>query len=226
MSELFGPKLEPANGLPPKKLVILLHGYGSDGKDMIGLGNFWNQGFPDVEFLAPNAPNPCSVNPFGFEWFHLDLERGDTNYEAGAEQAYPIIRDYVLERVADAGLELKDVVLGGFSQGAMMALYTGLRFEEPLAGILCFSGKMVDPETIGDEMETSPPVCLVHGEDDEVVPVAGSLEAKEVLEEFYVNVSLKVTQKTGHSIAMDGLQFATGFLSHVFKPDDQIAVEE
>ncbi|MGJ8528902.1 alpha/beta hydrolase [Maritalea sp.] len=222
MSELFGPKLEPANGNPANKLVILLHGYGSDGKDLIGLGDFWAQGFPDVEFLAPNAPEPCSVNPFGFEWFHLDLERGDTNYEAGAEQAYPLIRDYVLQRTADAGLKLSDVVLGGFSQGAMMALYAGLRFEEPLAGILAFSGKLVDADGIGDELESTPPVCLIHGEDDDVVPVQGSLEAQEALEQFYVNVSLKVSQKTGHSIAMDGLEFATGFLTHVLKPGQSV----
>ena len=218
MSELIGPVLEPANGNPPRKLVILLHGYGSDGNDLIGLGEFWAQGFPDVRFVSPNAPHTCGVNPFGFEWFPLDLERGDSDYEAGAESAYPAIRDYVLQKTEEAGLTLGDVVLGGFSQGAMMALYTGLQFEEPLAGILGFSGKLVDLENIGDLIESKPPICLVHGQDDEVVPAEGSLTAKEALEHYWLNVSIHISQKTGHSIAMDGLQFATGFLSRVLSP--------
>jgi len=218
MNELFGPKLEPANGNPANKMVILLHGYGSDGNDLIGLGEFWAQGFPDVAFLAPNAPHPCSVNPMGHEWFHLDLERAGTDYEAGAEEAYPGIRDYVLARTEEAGLKLSDVVLAGFSQGAMMAIYTGLRFEEPLAGIVAFSGKLIGEDTLAEEIESKCPVCLIHGEDDDVVPVAGSIEAKEALENMWIETSLKVSQKTGHSIAMDGLQFATGFMSHVFAP--------
>jgi phospholipase/carboxylesterase len=218
MTELLGPVLEPANGNPPRKLVILLHGYGSDGNDLIGLGEFWAQGFPDVRFVAPNAPRQCAVNPLGFEWFHLDLERGDTDYAAGAESAYPAIRDYVLAKTEEAGLTLGDVVLAGFSQGAMMSLYTGLQFEDPLAGILAFSGKLVAEDEMPELIESKPPICLVHGEDDEVVPVSGSLSAKETLEHLWLNVSIHVSPKTGHSISMDGLQFATGFLSRVLSP--------
>ncbi|MCF4099428.1 alpha/beta hydrolase [Maritalea mediterranea] len=215
-TELFGPTLAPANGQPAKKLVILLHGYGSDGQDLIGLGQFWADAFPHVGFFSPNAPHQCGMNPMGYEWFPLAVERigsKDTDYRGGAARAYPAIRDYVLARTEEAGLTLGDVVLGGFSQGAMMALYTGLRFETPLAGILGFSGKLIDQDHVADAIQSKPPVCLVHGEMDDVVPIAGSVEAAAALEAAGLDVRLKKCPGTAHGIAMDGLEFAGEFLN-------------
>ncbi|AVX03076.1 putative hydrolase [Maritalea myrionectae] len=214
--QLNGPTLAPSNGEKAKKLVILLHGYGSDGQDLIGLGQYWTKDFPHVGFFSPNAPHQCGMNPMGYEWFPLAVERignKNTDYRGGAESAYPAIRDFVLARTEEAGLELGDVLLGGFSQGAMMALYTGLRFETPLAGILGFSGKMIDLEQAGEVIKSKPPVCLVHGEMDEVVPLAGSVDAAAALEAQGLDVRLKQCPGTGHGISMDGLEFAAAFLS-------------
>lgn len=213
--ELSGPTLAPANGAPAKKLVILLHGYGSDGQDLIGLGQYWANAFPHVGFYSPNAPHRCGMNPMGYEWFPLNVERIGADYTRGAESAYPTVRDYVLARTEEAGLTLGDVVLAGFSQGAMMALYTGLRFETPLAGILAFSGKMVDVENAADAIKSKPPVCLVHGEVDDVVPIAGSVEAAAALQAQGLDVRLKKCPGTGHGISMDGLEFAGEFLKKV-----------
>lgn len=210
---LSGPTLAPANGQPAKKLVILLHGYGSDGQDLIGLGEYWANAFPHVGFFSPNAPHQCGMNPMGYEWFPLNVERIGADYTRGAESAYPAIRDFVLARTEEAGLTLDDVVLGGFSQGAMMALYTGLRFETPLAGILGFSGKMVDVEQTGEVIKSKPPVCLVHGEMDEVVPISGSVEAAAALENEGFDVVFKKCAGTAHGISMDGLEFAGEFLA-------------
>jgi len=210
---LSGPTLAPANGQPAKKLVILLHGYGSDGQDLIGLGQYWANAFPHVGFFSPNAPHQCGMNPMGYEWFPLNVERIGADYTRGAESAYPAIRDFVLARTEEAGLTLGDVVLGGFSQGAMMALYTGLRFEAPLAGILGFSGKMIDVEQAGAVTKSKPPVCLVHGEMDEVVPIAGSVDAAAALENEGLDVVFKKCPGTAHGISMDGLEFAGEFLA-------------
>lgn len=212
-TELSGPALAPANDEPANKLVILLHGYGSDGQDLIGLGQYWAKDFPHVGFYAPNGPQRCGANPMGYEWFPLNVERIGGDYSRGAESAHPAIRDYVLARTEEAGLALSDVILGGFSQGAMMALYTGLRFETPLAGILAFSGGLVAGEKVGDAIKSSPPVCLVHGELDEVVPIAASVDAAAKLEAENIEVSFNRSPETAHGIALDGLEFAAAFLS-------------
>ncbi len=144
----------------------------------------------------------------GFRWRWSGSGDKNTDYAGGAESAYPAIRDYVLARTEEAGLGLGDVLLGGFSQGAMMALYTGLRFETPLAGILGFSGKLIDVENVGSAIKSKPPVCLVHGDVDEVVPLAGSVDAAAALEAQGLDVRLKQCPGTGHGISMDGLEFA------------------
>src|SRR5690606_23616967 len=117
---------------------------GSDGRDLIALGQFWRDSFPDTAFVAPNAPETCAGNPFGYQWFPLDLDKDRTLARlVGAETATPVITGFLNDLWAQTGLGPADTVLAGFSQGAMMALHTGLRLPEPLRGIIAFSGLLV-----------------------------------------------------------------------------------
>ncbi|WP_417583706.1 alpha/beta hydrolase [Pelagibacterium sp.] len=210
--KLSGPMLTPTSG-PEKSLVVLLHGYGSDGRDLIALGQFWRDSFPDTMFVAPNAPHVCGGNPFGYEWFPLDLERDRTlSRLTGAETAHPIIDGFLADLWAQTGLGPADTILVGFSQGAMMALYTGLRLAEPLKGIVAFSGLIVAPEKLGAEIASKPPVLLIHGDMDDVVPVMGSEAALPKLIDLGVDAGLHISQGSGHTIAQDGLDAATAFL--------------
>ena len=210
--KLSGPMLPPASG-DAKSLVVLLHGYGSDGRDLIALGQFWRDSFPDTVFVAPNAPQVCAGNPFGYEWFPLDLERNrDLSRLAGAETAHPVIANFLADLWTQTGLGPADTILAGFSQGAMMALYTGLRLAEPLRGIVAFSGLVIAPERLGAEIAAKPPVLLIHGDRDDVVPVMGSEAALPVLADLGIETELHISEGSGHAIAQDGLDAATAFL--------------
>lgn len=210
--KLSGPMLPPVSG-NAKSAVVLLHGYGSDGRDLIGLGQFWRDTFPDTIFVAPNAPEVCAGNPFGYQWFPLDLERDrDLSRLAGAETAAPVITAFLDDLWAQTGLTPGQTILGGFSQGAMMALYAGLRLPESLLGIISCSGLVIAPEKLQTEIASKPPVLLVHGDMDDVVPVMGSEVAMPILLDLGIDAKLHISQGTGHSIAQDGLEAATAFL--------------
>jgi len=145
MVKLSGPMLAPRSGGAPKQIVVLLHGYGADGGDLIGLGQHWADVLPDALFVAPNAPNPCGQNPFGFEWFPLANDRS-LSWADGARSAAPVIVEFLSDLWAQSGLSAKDTVLVGFSQGSMMALHVGTVMPGPLAGIVAFSGAFIPAE--------------------------------------------------------------------------------
>lgn len=210
--KLSGPMLPPVSG-NAKSIVVLLHGYGSDGRDLISLGQFWRDSFPDTMFVAPNAPEVCGGNPYGFQWFPLDLAGGrDLARLEGAETAAPVVTAFLHDLWAQTGLTPGQTILGGFSQGAMMALYAGLRLPEPLLGIIACSGLIVSPEKLRTEIVSKPPVLLIHGDIDDVVPAMGSQAALPTLLDLGVETQLHISPGTGHSIAQDGLDAATAFL--------------
>ncbi|WP_196260686.1 alpha/beta hydrolase [Pelagibacterium limicola] len=208
--KLSGPMLPPASGTA-RQLVVLLHGYGSDGRDLIALGQYWRDSFPDAVFVAPNAHEVCGGNPFGYQWFPLDLER-DISRLVGADTARPVIEQFLADLWAQTGLAPEDTVLIGFSQGAMMALDTGLRLPKPLKGLIAFSGMVIAPERLRGEIASKPPVLLIHGDMDEVVPVIGSEAALPLLLDLGVPAQLHISPNAGHAIAQDGLDAATAFL--------------
>lgn len=213
---LSGPLLAPSSGTA-KHAVVLLHGYGSDGTDLIGLGQMWAPQFPDALFVSPNAPAACAINPGGYEWFALDLDRAA--YErrlAGAVSARPVVAQFLEDLWRQTSLAPEQTVLAGFSQGAMMALHTGLSLDRRLAGILAFSGALLSPEGFPQPEALRPPVALVHGEFDPVVETALSRDAQRDLKAAGYDAALHVSPGIGHSISADGLQFASGFLGRVF----------
>lgn len=208
---LSGPMVVPESG-NADHLVVLLHGYGSDGNDLIALAPHFKPILPNAIFVAPNAPQPCAINPMGFEWFPLDLDR-DISRLTGIGATRPLIAGFLSDLWAQTGLSADKTILIGFSQGAMIALDSGLRLAEPLMAILSFSGGLVAPEEISAELKSKPPVCLVHGDRDDVVPPAMSLAGAKALEGLGVRVKLHLCEGAGHTIAADGLAFAQRFVA-------------
>ena len=210
MAKLSGPMLSPASG-GPKTVVVLLHGYGADGRDLIDLGRHWAPLFPDALFVAPNAPNPCGQNPHGFEWFPLAVDRIAGRIE-GAKTAAPAILEFLGDLWAQTGLGAADTFLIGFSQGAMMALHVGTSMPEPLKGIVSFSGAFVPADGFESGRFAKPPVALIHGDRDPVVEPQLSRDAAAVLQAAGFDVGLHLSQGVAHGIAPDGLDFATAFM--------------
>src|SRR5580704_2118919 len=144
---LSGPSRPPVAGGAPRRLVILLHGLGADGNDLIGLQQYWGRLVPEAEFISPNAPFPCDMAGYGFQWFSVQ-DRSREGVLGGVRAAAPILDAFIDDELEKRGLEEKDAALVGFSQGTMMSLFVGLRRTRPLAGILGYSGRLIAAELL------------------------------------------------------------------------------
>lgn len=197
----------------PKRLVIFLHGYGSNGADLIGLAPYFAQIDPEADFLSPDAPQRSPFNPGGFQWFPIPFIDGSSTEEMTRDyiKARTVLNQYIDQELSVRGLEDKDLVLIGFSQGTMMSLETGLRRKPALAGIIGFSGRILLPDALKTEYQSKPPVLLVHGELDDVVPVNDSIEANKMLKDWGFDVRLHLSPGAPHTIAPDGLEAAIAF---------------
>jgi phospholipase/carboxylesterase len=216
VTKLSGPMLPPASGGTPKQAVVLLHGYGSDGNDLIGLAPHWQGILPDAVFISPNAPQACRQFGFGFQWFDVSFD-GDrlARRQEGVVQARPILLEFLDDLWSQSGIAPENTILAGFSQGAMMALHTGLSLEQPLMGIIAFSGAFLPPDGFGSTPLAKTPVCLVHGDVDDVVDPEHSADADLALRLAGYDVSYHVSPGVGHGIAPDGLAFASKFIARV-----------
>ncbi|MEM8850689.1 MAG: dienelactone hydrolase family protein [Pseudomonadota bacterium] len=202
-----------------KRLVIFLHGYGANAADLIGLADPLMPHLPDTAFLAPDAPEELPGMPGGFQWFPIPWIDGSSEEaaEAGMIRAVDDLNAWLDEVVTAEGVAWSDVVLFGFSQGTMMALHVGPRRSDSLAGIVGFSGRLLNPEDLADEAVSRFPVLLVHGDQDDVVPIQSLPVAAEALEGAgFEQVYAHVMKGTAHGIAPDGLQVAVAFMRDVF----------
>jgi len=220
LPKLDGPKQDPANGEAPKRLVVLVHGYGANGDDLIGLAPGLRDAAPDALFLAPNAPDTVPMVPNGRQWFPL------TNFSLeerikGVAYAGPILDAYITEVLAEYKLTEQDLILIGFSQGTMMALHVGLRRAKPVAGIVGFSGMLIGRETLADDIKSRPPVALVHGDSDEVLPIACLPDAYQGLQENGVRVGAHVRPGLGHGIDEVGIAIAQAMILGAFGGGDR-----
>lgn len=200
--------------LVPEKVtsaVLLLHGLGANGQDLMGLGEAWSSTFPSTAFFSPDAPEPCDMAPFGYQWFSL-RNWTEASITDGLIRARPIVDKMIDDLLKEFLLPPSAFVLGGFSQGAMLSLHTALHRKEPLAGVLAYSGALFGAE----KAISKPPVLLVHGLEDTVVPCAGSKRAKESLEKEKVPVELHFIHGLGHGIDGEGLDLGARFLQRVF----------
>ena len=214
MSTLTGPRAAPRSG-QTKSLVILLHGYGADGNDLFGLSGPLAERLPDTAFRSPNAPERCRVSPMAYQWFPISWLDGSAESEmaAGFHRSAGILDTYITEAMAEEGVGPEATALLGFSQGTMMSLQVAPRRAEALAALIGFSGRLQDGGKLKAEAVSRPPVLLIHGDQDEMIPVAALAEARSGLAEAGFDVQTHISRGAGHGIAPDGLGLALGFLT-------------
>ena len=200
-----------------KSLVVFLHGYGADGADLLGLADPLGPHLPDTVFVAPNAPEPCQGNPFGFQWFSIPRFDGTTEAEAeaGLLRSAAAIDAFLDARLAEEGLGPEALALVGFSQGTMMSLQVAPRRAAAIAGVVGFSGRLIAPERLAAEVRVRPPMLLIHGDADEMVPFASLELAADALASDGFEIYTHVSRGVGHGIAPDGLTVALQFLRQV-----------
>ena len=205
---------EPVSGTT-RSVVVFLHGYGANGADLLGLADPLGEHMPDTLFIAPDAPECCPGSPLGFQWFPIPWLDGSSEDEArrSMDAAIEDLNAFLDALIVDEDILPEQLALLGFSQGTMMSLHVGPRREDALAGIVGFSGRLLEPDLLVDEVKTKPPVLLVHGDQDEVVPPQSLSEAAVGLEKAgFKEVFAHVMKGTGHGIAPDGLSVALAFM--------------
>lgn len=205
---------EPQSG-ETRSVVVFLHGYGANGADLLGLADPLGEHLPDTLFVAPDAPEACAGAPFGFQWFPIPWIDGSSqeDSEAGMLAAAEDLNAFLDTLMVDEDVMPEQVAVFGFSQGTMMSLQVVPRREDAVAGIVGFSGRLLRPELLVDEAVVRPPVLLIHGDQDDVVPPQSLPEAAEALQKAALSeVYAHVMKGTAHGIAPDGLGVALAFL--------------
>ncbi|UWQ93147.1 alpha/beta fold hydrolase [Aliisedimentitalea scapharcae] len=205
---------EPLSG-STRSIVVFLHGYGANGADLLGLADPLGEHLPDTLFVAPDAPEDCAGSPMGYQWFPIPWIDGSSEEEAmrGMSAAVDDLNAFLDALMVDEDVLPEQVVLFGFSQGTMMSLHVAPRREDPVAGIVAFSGRLLEPDLLVDEVVSKMPILLVHGDADDVVPVQSLPEAAEALQKAgFTDVYAHIMKGTGHGIAPDGLSVALAFM--------------
>ena len=213
---LDGPRMPPARGGQPDSLVILLHGYGSNGADLISLAPYWAKQLPGAAFVSPNAIEPAPQVPNGFQWFPIS-NLDPHLMEQGARAAAQSVDRFIDRELEKYGLDHSRLALVGFSQGTMMALHVALRRDAPVAAVLGFSGVLVGGRTLKEQMRAKPPVLLIHGDRDPTIPIPAMFDSAEALAAAGHGAQWHVSYGVPHSIGPDGLELGGEFLARHLK---------
>jgi len=203
--------ISPLSKNKPRQVIVLCHGYGGDGKDISALAINWQRFLPDAIFLCPNAPEICSVNPQGYQWFDLASDEEDVILEKSlvAEKKLSIFLDQVFENFQ---LEPSNLALVGFSQGTMMGIQVGIKKKYKINCLIGYSGKVINQKHLSENINSKPKMFLMHGENDTIVPPTHLLEAKEYLKKNGINVKTKMFKNCEHRIPVEGSSLGLGFL--------------
>ncbi len=214
--QLAGPHRPPASGGAPDSLIVMLHGRGANGDDLIGLADFLSPALPNVAFHSPNAPNPLPEGgPASYQWY----QRDPTEDRLGGLHAIePVVNEFIDGLLEDTGLEASRCVLLGFSQGSIVSIHTAPRRSSQVAGVVAFSGAMITGDTLAKELASRPPFVLIHGTEDQVLPVGGTEAAGRAFEEVGVPVSVHLLPDLAHGIDRRGLDIAADFIRSVLPP--------
>ena len=203
--------LEPLSKIKPKNAVILCHGYGGDGKDISILAGYWKTYLPDTIFICPDAPEKCEASPSGFQWFDL------TDQDPEQILSKSLVAENKLNKLIDEvkegyNLLANQIIIGGFSQGSMISLQTGIKRKDKINSILGYSGKIIDLEHLSKNIVSRPNIFLMHGDIDQVVPVDGLLEAKNFFNKNNYEIETKIFKDCEHRIPMEGSSLGLQFI--------------
>jgi len=215
------PRLEPRSGGPARQLIVFLHGYGADGHDLIDIGRAWQNLLPDAAFVSPHAPERCGQAPMGRQWFALTFRDPHERW-IGVNAAAPGLERFLDAELARRQLPRSRLALVGFSQGTMMALHVGLRHASAPAAIVGYSGLLVmheadpDPDKLAADIRAKPPVLLVHGDRDDLIPPQALFQAAQDLAAVGIPVEWHLSQGIGHGIDQEGLRHGGEFLARRF----------
>ena len=203
--------ISPLSKNKPRQVIVLCHGYGGDGKDISALAINWQRFLPDAIFLCPNAPEICSVNPQGYQWFDLASDEEEVILEKSlvAEKKLSIFLDQVFENFQ---LDPSNLALVGFSQGTMMVIQVGIKKKNKINCLIGYSGKIINQKHLSENINSKPKMFLMHGENDTIVPPTHLLEAKEYLKKNGINVKTKMFKNCEHRIPVEGSSLGLGFL--------------
>ena len=201
----------PLSENEPKQMIILCHGYGGDGQDISVLANNWRRFLPDAVFLCPNAPEVCTVNPLGYQWFDMAVENDETILEKSlvAEKKLNTFLDQVLD---DFQLDITNLALVGFSQGSMMIIQTALKKKEQINCLVAYSGKIINKQHLSDNIVSRPKIFLMHGDKDTIVPPSHLLESKEFLAQQGFKIRTKLFKNCEHKISVEASSLGLEFL--------------
>jgi phospholipase/carboxylesterase len=211
---LSGPSRPPVAGGKPTSLVILLHGRGSNGEDLLDLQRFWGRLLPNTEFIAPNAPHSSDMAPGGYEWFKT-ADRSPASLLVAVRASASNVDAFISDELQKRGLNEADAALVGFSQGTMMSLHVGPRRERPFAGIVGYAGRVLAPDLLGEELRSRPPVLLVHGTADSRIGIEAMTEAEATFRIAAVPVKTLTCVGTDHVIDEDGVVQGGLFLHQI-----------
>jgi len=216
-AELTGPRLAPRSRGPARQLVVFLHGYGADGNDLIELGRAWQNLLPDAAFVSPHAPERCAQAPTGRQWFSLTFRDPNERW-IGVRKAAPVLDGFIDEELKRNNLPPSALALVGFSQGTMMALHVGLRRAAAPAAIVGYSGLFVlpdgaGPEAVKAEIKARPPILLLHGDRDDLIPVQALLMSAQDLAALDIPTEWHISPGIGHGIDQEGLRHGGEFLA-------------
>ena len=213
---LNGPIKEPTSGNSPKQIIIFVHGYGADGNDLIGLANYFQSTLPEAIFLSPHAPEPCSMNPAGYQWFDLTSTDPAVLWNKILVAA-DHLNKFIDSKLLEYNITEENLALVGFSQGTMMSLHVSLRRKNSMAAVLGYSGKLIGADLLKNDLISKPSIYLIHGDQDPMVPYKETLTAEKTLKEHGVDIKTHISKNTQHSIAEDGLRIGIDFLGTKFK---------
>tara|TARA_B100000029_G_C17480077_1_gene925229 strand:- start:214 stop:870 length:657 start_codon:yes stop_codon:yes gene_type:complete len=201
----------PLSKEKPRKIVVLCHGYGGDGKDISVLANNWQRFLPDTIFLCPNAPEICAINPQGYQWFDLNSDNEQVILENSliAEEKLNIFLDQVIDSFQ---LQPSNLALVGFSQGCMIGIQVVIKKKKQINSLIGYSGKIINQKHLSKNINSKPKILLMHGENDTIVSPTHLLEAKEYLQKHEIKTKIKMFKNCEHRIPVEGSSLGLDFL--------------